>query len=225
MATKKISELTTLATINDNVQVPIVDTSTTKKATWSVFKANNGDALQKASDVADKVNFDSDTSAPGSAPTKTGDRFVNTSDKDAYVAVGTGATADWRKVIHGDADGNFEIPANKQLYFEAMKTITAPTGTTFTMNFNDGNVQFVDLEAVTGNVTASFSNPKVGTYILIVEHDSTARTLTFPTAYLVGVTGTSTTAFSMGAGGTFRTMFTIAYDGTNYYITETKFHA
>jgi len=160
---------------------------------------------------------------PSGTPDFVGQIYIDTTNDVTYIAIDSSSAAGWRKSISQDVDGNYEVDG--KLYFKATKTITPPTGTTFTMDANDGNSQFVDLENVTGDVTATFSNFAIGTYILIVEHDSTARTLTFPSAYLVGVTGTGTTAFSLAAGGTMKTLFTIYYDGTNYYITETMFHA
>lgn len=56
-----------------------------------------------------------------------------------------------------------------------------PVGTTQTIDFANGNIQFLDLSSASGNVTLTLSNPTAGAmYLVWVTQGVTARNLTFP---------------------------------------------
>ena len=60
-------------------------------------------------------------------------------------------------------------------------TITPPTGTTATVNFSNGMIQFLDLGSATGDVTVTLSNPEEGgIYRVFVTQAATARDLIWP---------------------------------------------
>jgi hypothetical protein len=64
--------------------------------------------------------------------------------------------------------------------FEQATTLT-PTGTTQTIDFDNGIIQTVDLGSATGNVTLTLSNPQQGAFYLIYfVQGATARTLVWP---------------------------------------------
>lgn len=111
-------------------------------------------------------------------------------------------------------------------------TKTTPT-TVSAMSMGDAtpNVDFSlhDIFTATmpaGNKTITFSNPRTHMNAVIkVTHDSSARTLTFPTAYWAGQTGTSAVTYTLPAGATKFTHFYITYDGTSYYISDVSYWA
>lgn len=60
---------------------------------------------------------------------------------------------------------------------------STPSGTTQTIDWNDGTFQVLDLGSASGNVTLTLSNPEAGcSYLLEVIQGATARTLTWPAA-------------------------------------------
>jgi len=90
-------------------------------------------------------------------------------------------------------------------------TTTASTSTT-TINLATGNVLEVLLNA---NTTLSFTNPRIGTYIIKIKQDGTGnKTVTFPTIkWADGAVPTITATAN-------RTdLVTLIYDGTHYYAT------
>lgn len=95
--------------------------------------------------------------------------------------------------------------------YRASLTTNTPTGTTQTIDFNNGTIQTLNLGSASGNVTVSFSNPQITNYILIVTQGSTPRTVTWPTTKWVG--GTAPTL--AGASGT--DLISLTYDGTSYW--------
>lgn len=88
------------------------------------------------------------------------------------------------------------------------------SGTSKTINWNDGNVQFVDM---TGNVTFTFSNPVSGAaYTLILKQDATgSRTATWP----AGVQWPGGTAPTLSTAANSIDVVTLVYNGldTEYY--------
>jgi len=56
-----------------------------------------------------------------------------------------------------------------------------PTGTTATLDFDEGNAQLLNLGSASGNVVLTLSNPLVGsTYTILITQGAVARTLTWP---------------------------------------------
>jgi hypothetical protein len=71
---------------------------------------------------------------------------------------------------------------SKNYGYTQASTVT-PAGTTQTLNFNDGNVQQLDLSSATGNVTLTLSNPATGSiYYIWVTQGATFRDLVWPAA-------------------------------------------
>lgn len=104
-----------------------------------------------------------------------------------------------------------------QTYVAVPATITT-TGTSFDVDWNDGNGQAFDAQGSTGNLTVTFSNPIAGaSYVLKLIQGSTARMYTWP----------GTVKWPSGAAPTVTTtddgidVVTCFYDGTNYLCSFT----
>lgn len=112
------------------------------------------------------------------------------------------------------ADGD-QLNIAGQAYSAQQATVT-PTGTTQTINWNNGNSISMDLNSATGNVTLTLSNPVGGaSYAIKVIQGGTARNLVWPAAVLWpgGTAPTiSTTEDDID-------LITLYYDGTNYLAT------
>lgn len=93
---------------------------------------------------------------------------------------------------------------------------------TVSINWQDSDLFYGSL---TGNTTLTFSNPRKTTIRLIVTHSASQFTLTFPTCYSIGTTGTSAKVYTLTGGNTKKSIYDIFYDGTNYYVSEGKFYA
>lgn len=63
--------------------------------------------------VYDKIetlpNISSGAGVPASTPSKIGDIFIDTTNDDAYIAVGTASSADWEKTNDGGGGGSVDI--------------------------------------------------------------------------------------------------------------------
>lgn len=69
---------------------------------------------------------------------------------------------------------------SKNLALTQAATLT-PSGTTQTIDFDNGNIQTVDLGSATGNVTLTLSNPAQGArYLVFIVQGATPRELTWP---------------------------------------------
>ena len=95
------------------------------------------------------------------------------------------------------------------------QTITV-TGTTATINFNNGSYIILDLTGATGDVTLTLQNPNTGNYVIDVLQGATARNVTFPAG----------TTSELGGGNTYTASGTntkdkigLFYDGSNYQFT------
>ena len=92
-------------------------------------------------------------------------------------------------------------------------SVLTPTGTTETLDWDEGNVQRLNLGSATGDVTLTLSNPGTGhLYRVYVTQGATARNLTWPAAVLwpQGV------APILSTGNTDVDCITLHYNGTNY---------
>ena len=90
----------------------------------------------------------------------------------------------------------------------------APTGTTQTINWVNGNKVMLDLSSATGTVTATLSNPVEGsTYMIFVTQGATKRLITWP-ATVKWPQGEEPTQYH-----SINTVNSIVmhWDGTNYY--------
>lgn len=101
-------------------------------------------------------------------------------------------------------------------YTEPVYTHTTTSGNV-TVNFNNGNFQTI---TATGNITLSFANaPAAGTVTLVLDHNGTARTVTFPTSnikYASNVRTVSSTA------STDMIIATTLNNGSNYLVSIVK---
>ena len=107
-------------------------------------------------------------------------------------------------------DGGAVVTGDNQVsgqYYDTALTTSTPAGTTQEIDWANGNVQKLDLEDASGNVTLTFANLKAtAVYQLIIQQDGGGnnRTVTFPTSaqfvngalnpYALTVTATGTIA-------------------------------
>lgn len=108
------------------------------------------------------------------------------------------------------AKDNFQIEG--QAFQDAVTTST-PSGTTQTIDWDNGNVQVLDLGSASGNVTLTLSNPEVGgTYTLKIIQGATARTLVWPAAVL----WPGGTAITLSTGDNDIDLAVFIFIGTDY---------
>jgi hypothetical protein len=89
-----------------------------------------------------------------------------------------------------------------------------PTGTTQAIDWNSGNIQTIDLESATGDVTLSFSNAKAGAvYTIKIIQGSIPRGLIYPASFKWegGFALTSPTEINNAID-----LITVVFDGTNF---------
>lgn len=101
----------------------------------------------------------------------------------------------------------------KNIYLTQAAVLT-PSGTTQTVDFNNGNIQRLNLGSASGDVTLTFSNPaQGGSYVLFVTQGATARNLTFP----VNVKWPQGVAPVLSISNGAIDKITLYYDGTNFF--------
>lgn len=111
---------------------------------------------------------------------------------------------------NGYFSGNFE--AGGQVY--SVHDTESGSGTTHTIDWNEGNSTTVDLNDFSGDVTFSFSNPQSGAnYIIKAIQQATARNIIWP-GEVLWPGGTPPT---ISAGDDDEDMIYLFYDGVNYY--------
>lgn len=76
---------------------------------------------------------------------------------------------------------------------------------------------------IADNTTFTFSTPRVGNFIIRVQHNAVQKTITFPSAYYIGVVGLSANVYTALAGATRFTIFSVFCDGSDYFIGESYF--
>lgn len=99
------------------------------------------------------------------------------------------------------------------------QTITAPTGTTSTIDLSLGNYALINLASATGSITVTLQNPTAGKlYHVEVTQGATPRAIIFPAgtqqALTVGTTWTSSGASNVD-------IINFTYNGSNYRIIGT----
>lgn len=95
----------------------------------------------------------------------------------------------------------------------ALPATLVPSGTTQTVNWDNGNAQVIDLGSATGNVTLTLSNPIAGaTYLLKVIQGATARQFVYPTS----VKWSNGIEPEISTGNDEEDLISLFYDGTNY---------
>lgn len=93
-------------------------------------------------------------------------------------------------------------------------TTSTPTGTTQTIDWGNGNTQYLSLASSTGNVTLTLTAPPTKGWckLRVTQHASTPRTLTWPAA----VRWPGGTKVALTASNSAIDWFSFWYDGTNY---------
>jgi hypothetical protein len=110
------------------------------------------------------------------------------------------------------AQNNFTGDLKAKTYILTNPTTTTASTSTTTINLATGNVLEVLLNA---NTTLSFTNPRIGTYIIKIKQDDTGgRTVTFPTIKWADDAVPTITATRNRTD-----LVTLIYDGTHYYAT------
>jgi hypothetical protein len=136
---------------------------------------------------------------------------------------GTQAAGRFLKSMDANGKANWEtsftIDTNKVAKFEGqvvslLSTNNAPTGTTQSINWNNGNSQTMNLGSATGNVALTFTNPVAGaTYFLRVVQGATPRQISFSTIVkFPGGTAPTLTATANAVD-----TIVIFYDGVSYF--------
>jgi hypothetical protein len=103
--------------------------------------------------------------------------------------------------------------ASGQVAIDIPSTLT-PTGTTQTIDWNNGNVQILSLASASGNVTLTLNNPVAGaTYaIKVIQHATAAKSLVWPAA----AKWPGGTAPTVSTGASAVDLITLYYDGSVY---------
>lgn len=121
------------------------------------------------------------------------------------------------------SDGTERVEVKKNLLVDAAQSFqTTPatlttSGTAITVDWNNGNIQIVDLQDATGTVVLTLSNPPaaVASYVIKVVQGSVARNITWP----------ATVKWPGGAAPTISVadnaidVIHLVWDGTNYLAT------
>lgn len=119
--------------------------------------------------------------------------------------------------LTGSSFADYSIGTNKLSknsgHFQYATTMT-PSGTSQTIDWDNGVIQKLDLGSASGNVTLTINDPTQGaTYRLFVIQGATSRTLTWPAA-IKWVNGQAPILST--ANGSID-IITLYYDGTNYF--------
>lgn len=127
-------------------------------------------------------------------------------------------TETWVKLSAHDHSGSGNgTPVNAvgaHIALTQYATTLTPSGTTQTVNWNNGNYQNLDLSSATGDVTLTLSNPKTGgIYRLWVTQGATFRDLIFPAS--VKWPQGQAPILSSGAGKV--DLIELYYNGSVYY--------
>ena len=107
----------------------------------------------------------------------------------------------------------------------SIQAVSSPSGTTETIDWEEGNYSILDLEDATGDVTLTLSNPVAGfSYFIEIRQDSTTpRDVTFPSnVKFPGETAPYTLDVSSGANAV--DSVALAYNGTDYLATFAQNH-
>ncbi len=173
-------------------------------------------SIQDNADPTKEIQFD----AAGTTGTKTTITGSQTSDRvltmpDASDTIVGKATTDTltNKTIGDVLTCNDNVDVKGQAYSEEQATET-PSGTTLTIDWDDGNSIVVDLGSASGDVTLTLSNGVAGaSYVIKAIQGGTARNLVWPASVLwqIGVAPTIST------GDDEEDLITLYFDGTNYY--------
>ena len=102
-----------------------------------------------------------------------------------------------------------------------MPSTLSPTGASpaQTLDWNNGNIQFIDISGATGTVSLTLNNPAIGaSYVLKIKQGASSTNVSWPgtVKWPGGVTPTITTT-----SGAFD-VISMFYDGTSYYASSGK---
>lgn len=133
----------------------------------------------------------------------------------------SGGTSTFEVLDNGTAKSTGQIGSSAG----ATPNIETPTGTTETIDWNNGNYQILDLESASGNVTLTLSNPVVGfAYFLEIRQDSTTPLdVIFPSSVkFAGETAPYTLDVSTGANAV--DAVSLAWNGSEYIASFSQNH-
>jgi len=120
------------------------------------------------------------------------------------------------RVLPGRWTVNGNLAINQSAYFDAVNVVTA-TGANQTINFSEGNKQYVKLSPIVGSSTNLVFTGTAGPsdYRLLIQQDATgSRLVTWPANCLfIGGGAPVLTILPNGID-----IASIYYDGTNYYV-------
>jgi len=112
---------------------------------------------------------------------------------------------------------NFSVTSaklSKNIALYQNTTILSPSGTTQTVNFDDGNTQKISLSSATGNVTITLTNPQTGAlYRVFLTQGATARDIVWPASIKWPQAQAPILSTTNGAID----IVELYYDGTNYF--------
>ena len=124
------SDLTTIAAANNGS----VLAATT--ASFTTADETKLDGIETGADVTDTTNvsaagapiISSGAGAPASTPSKVGDIYIDTTNDDAYIAVGTASSADWEKSNDGAGGGTGDVVGPASATNNAIARFDTTTG-------------------------------------------------------------------------------------------------
>lgn len=118
----------------------------------------------------------------------------------------------------GIADGaitSAKLATNLAIFKQA-STVT-PSGTTATLDFDNGTIQTLDLGSATGDVTITLSNPETGgLYLVYIIQGATPRALTWPAS----VKWPQGQSIILSQGNDEKDFVLMQYDGTDYNVLD-----
>jgi hypothetical protein len=133
----------------------------------------------------------------------------------------SGGTSTFEVLDNGTAKSTGQIGSSAG----ATPNTETPTGTTETIDWNNGNYQILDLESASGNVTLTLSNPIVGfAYFIEIRQDSTTPLdVIFPSSVkFAGETAPYTLNVSTGANAV--DAVSLAWNGSEYIASFSQNH-
>jgi hypothetical protein len=184
--------------ISANTQTTISATSTTDTLTFS------GVNLDVLTNATDKIITIVNNTPYVSAVT------FNNSTLELTNSTGGTLTADIITLTGLTINGNLNISGQTNI---EIPSTHLPTGTTQSIDWNDSNIQVIDLDSASGNITLTFNNAKSGAiYYLKSIQGGVSRSFIYP-ATVKWENGTSLTPT---ASDDAIDLITMLYDGTNF---------
>ena len=117
----------------------------------------------------------------------------------------------------GNAEFRYNLSSEGQMTPKIQATKT-PTGTTETIDWNDGNFAVIDLGSATGDVTLTLSNPVAGApYFIKFIQGATFRNVIFPSSVKVAG-GTAPYTFDVTETDDAIDIMALAYDESSQYL-------